>query len=172
MTNSNHHRAFHNGTGKTCGLETTGKGRVFTRGSSGKGVGRRGRGSRAGRRRCCKQGFSRCELVCSGLSFVIPLGLLNFSGIFQIFSFASFSAYASTYKEHSQRDPRHNQDLSQKKWETHCSPSLNFLEILRVQSPSKIRHMIRRKYFEIIACQRVDRSYWISEMSGWRVILG
>ena len=33
-------------------------------------------------------------------------------------SFASFSAYKSTYEEQSRKGPRHNLDLSRKKWET------------------------------------------------------
>ena len=61
--------------------------------------------------------------VLFGTFFPIFLGFSRFargwSGDFPDLSFSSFSAYfKSTYEEQSQKGPRHNLDLSRKKWET------------------------------------------------------
>ena len=71
-------------------------------------------------------GVSRSGLVLPFLSF---LGLSRFSGIFPICAgmvrgFSRFVPFPlsrpikSTYEEQSRKGPRHNLDLSRKKWET------------------------------------------------------
>ena len=67
-------------------------------------------------------GGSRSGRFCPFLSF---LGLPRFSGIFPICPgifpicpFPLFRPISSTYEEQSRKGPRHNPDLSRKKWET------------------------------------------------------
>ena len=93
----------------------------------------RGRSSRAAKRGCFKRGCfpiwtcpSFFVLFCPFLSF---LGLSRFfwdfpdllgdsSGIFPICPFPLSRPIKSTYEEQSRKGPRHNLDLSRKKWET------------------------------------------------------
>ena len=74
-------------------------------------------------------GVSRSGLVLPFLSFFVLFGtfpiFLGFSrllgdgpGIFPICSFPLSRPIKSTYEEQSRKGPRHNLDLSRKKWET------------------------------------------------------
>ena len=76
-----------------------------------------------------KRGASRSGLVCPFLSFLSFLGLSRFfwdfpdllgdgPGIFPICPFPLSWPIKSTYEEQSRKAPRHNLDLSRKKWET------------------------------------------------------
>ena len=83
--------------------------------------------SRAAKRGCFKPGgVSRSGFFCPFLSF---LGLSRFfwdfpdllgdgPGIFLICPFPLSRPSKSTYEEQSRKGPRHNLDLSRKKWET------------------------------------------------------
>ena len=67
-------------------------------------------------------GVSRSGLVLPFLSFFVLFGIFPIcSGICPICPFPLSRPFKSTYEEQSRKGPRHNLDLSQKKWETRGS---------------------------------------------------
>ena len=73
-------------------------------------------GSRAGKRRGCKQGGFPIWTCPSFFVLFCPFwDFLNFSGIFPICPFPLSRPIKSTYEEPSQLGPQHNPDLSRKK---------------------------------------------------------
>ena len=124
-------------------------------------------------------GVSRSGLVLPFLSFLgLPRFFWDFPdllgdgpGIFPICPFPFSRPNKSTYKEQSRKGPRHNLDLSQKKWET---PGLETPRFSLSQfSPGHVLHPARRYDCEAWVPPPDGYSPWLSiPARGANLVLG
>ena len=149
-----------------------------------KGSGIEGRLVKGCQRGVSNGGVSRSGLVLPFLSF---LGLSRFfrdfpdllgdgPGIFPIRPFSLSRRLKSTYEEQSRKGPRHNLDLSRKKWETPRfgpPPRFSCSQTLETQQPKKgvfgkgsFRKPLRRALFCVFLCSEVIFSCKSHRLSG------